>query len=76
MRNIRMAVILSALSDDAARPSPQGIDFAHLFFTPSPGGQSISDYFIATSYGRINFAGSQVFGWVNALAPVVSRLVV
>jgi hypothetical protein len=69
MEKIRMAVIRTALSDDASRPSPTGTDFEHLFFEPTPGGQAISDYFAAVSYGNLDFSGSKVLGWVTARQP-------
>ena len=69
MKNVKMAVILTALSDDPSRPTPPGFTFEELFFQPIAGQLAASNFFQAVSYGQVDFTGSRVFDWVEAKKP-------
>jgi hypothetical protein len=62
---VRIAVLLMACSDVAARPTPAGeLAFEDLFTRPSPKGDCPFDFYTKGSYGAVDLSGSQVFQWV------------
>ena len=68
MENVRIAVLLTACSDDPARPAPKNnLSFDDLFTRPSPHGDCPYDFFTKLSYGSLNLSGSQVFGWFTGI---------
>jgi hypothetical protein len=66
--NVRIAVLLTACSDVAARPAPGGgLTFNDLFTRPSPQGDCPFDFYTKGSYGALNLSGSFVFPWVTGI---------
>jgi hypothetical protein len=64
---VRVAVLLTACVDVAARPAPpNGLTFEQLFTQRSPAGDGPHDFYSKLTYGRLSLSGT-VFGWFTGI---------
>ena len=58
------AILLCHWSDNSAEPQNRQF-FEDLFTSSGAGSLNMTDYFADSSHGRIDFAGTEVFGWFD-----------